>query len=240
MAQLVEQRIRNAQVVGSSPTISSTSPPFNNWGAVFNYTENSKAAHSYDCPQGSLCRAVGSSPTISSTSPPFNNWGAVLNCTENSKAAHSYDCPQGSLCRAVGSSPTISSTSPPFNNWGAVLITRKTAKRRIRMTARRAVYAESSVRVRLSAPHRPPLIIGGRFYFPESFKSQKPGDCPLPLCDQLSAAHIRRQRLGNSNGSVGVKVVFKKSNKHSRRSYNGIVKRVREILAAILVLYSYG
>ena len=55
--------------------------------------------------------------------------------------------------------------------------------------------------------------------------------------DFLLAAHIRTKRNGDINASVGVKVVFKEGDKHSRRSNNGVVKGVSKIVA-VFALYA--
>ena len=53
------------------------------------------------------------------------------------------------------------------------------------------------------------------------------------LFDDFRAAHIRSERNGNVDGAVCVEVVFQECDQHSRRSDDGVVERVGEVLAVL-------
>ena len=51
----------------------------------------------------------------------------------------------------------------------------------------------------------------------------------------LLAAHIRSEGFGNIDAAVGIEVVFEERYEHSRRSNNGVVERMGEVLAVLAV-----
>ena len=52
------------------------------------------------------------------------------------------------------------------------------------------------------------------------------------------AAHIRTKGNGDINAAVGVEVIFKECDEHSRRSNDGIIERMGKIFFAVLAVDS--
>ena len=63
----------------------------------------------------------------------------------------------------------------------------------------------------------------------------------LLLCGHqlVLAAHVHSERFGDRYCAVAVEVVLEESDEHSGRCYNGVVKGVCKVLAAVLALNSY-
>ena len=51
-------------------------------------------------------------------------------------------------------------------------------------------------------------------------------------------AHIRTERGGHVHRAVGIQIVFKESDEHSRRGDDRVVERMREIFFAVCAVYA--
>ena len=65
------------------------------------------------------------------------------------------------------------------------------------------------------------------------FPSAQSADIFLP-------AHVHPQRFRNADAAAGLQVVFEEGNQHTRRRNAGVVQRMREVFAAVVVMEQAG